>query len=157
MGISIARATKNDTADVAVMAGELLNEIMDATGEQTFNFNLDETIARLNEFLGQEIYVVFIARTGGGHPVGFVALCESHALHAEGAFGIIPELYVRPEYRSHKTGASLVGQARLFGTMRGWKRLEVTTPPLPWFDRTLAFYQREGFSIAGGRKLKAVL
>lgn len=25
---------------------------------------------------------------------------------------------------------------------RGWPMLEVTTPPLPGFDRTLAFYER---------------
>ena len=74
----------------------------------------------------------------------------------EGAFGIIPELYVRPEYRSRKLGTCLIEQAKLYGTERGWGRLEVTTPPLPWFDRTLAFYQSAGF-IAGGRKLKAVL
>jgi hypothetical protein len=40
---------------------------------------------------------------------------------------------------------------------KGWRRLEVTTPPLPQFDGTMAFYQREGFSIAGGRKLKLEL
>jgi hypothetical protein len=33
----------------------------------------------------------------------------------------------------------------------------VTTPPLPQFDRTLAFYAKQGFAITGGRKLKAVL
>jgi hypothetical protein len=44
-----------------------------------------------------------------------------------------------------------------FGNDRGWKRLEVTTPPLPQFDATLAFYEREGFEISGGRKLKAVI
>ncbi len=30
----------------------------------------------------------------------------------------------------------------------------MTTPPLPPFEKTLAFYEREGFAIAGGRKLK---
>jgi hypothetical protein len=33
----------------------------------------------------------------------------------------------------------------------------VTTPPLPPFEKTLAFYEREGFAIAGGRKLKVAL
>jgi hypothetical protein len=45
----------------------------------------------------------------------------------------------------------------LFGKARGWKRLEVTTPPLPQFEKTLAFYEREGFAITGGRKLKVLL
>jgi GNAT superfamily N-acetyltransferase len=84
-------------------------------------------------------------------------LCESHALYAEGAFGTIPELYVRPEYRSQGLGRSLLSQAMAFGSSRGWKRLEVATPPLPEFDRTLAFYEREGFAVTGGRKLKLLL
>lgn len=87
----------------------------------------------------------------------FIALYESYALYAEGAFGTIPELYVRPEYRTNELGLRLVSQAKAFGTSRGWTRLEVTTPPLPKFDRTLAFYEREGFAITGGRKLKISL
>jgi hypothetical protein len=51
----------------------------------------------------------------------------------------------------------LVASAREFGVERGWTRLEVTTPPLPQFDRTLTFYQRDGFAITGGRKLKVEL
>jgi hypothetical protein len=50
-----------------------------------------------------------------------------------------------------------VEQAKRFGSSRGWKRLEVTTPPLPQFDKTLSFYEREEFAITGGRKLKVLL
>jgi hypothetical protein len=80
MEINIERVRVDDAADVTMMAGELLNEIMSAIGEQSFNFCLDETIARLNKLLGQGIYVMFVARTGEGYPAGFVSLCESHAL-----------------------------------------------------------------------------
>lgn len=86
-----------------------------------------------------------------------IALYESYALYAEGAFGTIPELYVRPGFRSKELGFQLIAQAKSFGRSRGWKRLEVTTPPLPEFDKTLAFYEREGFAITGGRKLKIAL
>ncbi len=51
----------------------------------------------------------------------------------------------------------LLDAAREYGVRHGWTRLEVTTPPLPQFDRALAFYEREGFSISGGRKLKVAL
>ena len=139
------------------MVGELLAEIMSAIGVQAFHFDLAETISRLTDFLDQEKYFVFVARASGGNPAGFIALYESYALYAEGAFGTIPELYVRPHYRANELGLHLVSQAKSFGASRGWSRLEVTTPPLPQFDRTLAFYEREGFSISGGRKLKVSL
>ncbi|OGW49676.1 MAG: GNAT family N-acetyltransferase, partial [Nitrospirae bacterium RBG_19FT_COMBO_58_9] len=87
-------------------------------------------------------------------PLGFLALYESYALYAEGSFGTIPELFVRPAYRSSGVGATLISEAQGVGQARGWSRIEVTTPPLPQFDRTLAFYQQQGFSISGGRKLK---
>ena len=100
---------------------------------------------------------MFVARCGSGHPEGFITLYESYALYAEGAFGTIPELYVRPEYRTNGLGHHLVSRAKSFGTLRGWTRLEVTTPPLPQYDRTMAFYEREEFAITGGRKLKVLL
>lgn len=151
---TIHRATAGDTKEVAVMVGELLAEIMDAIGEQAFHFDLAETASRLTDFLDREKYFVFMALNESGQSAGFIALYESYALYAEGAFGTIPELYVRPEYRSNGLGIRLVAEAKSFGASRGWKRLEVTTPPLPQFERTLAFYEREGFSITGGRKLK---
>jgi GNAT superfamily N-acetyltransferase len=156
-GITVQRATSEDAQEVAIMVGELLTEIMNAIGAQAFNFDLDETVTRLRDFIDREKYFVFVARDHWRHAVGFVTLYESHALYAEGAFGTIPELYVRPEHRSNGVGLHLVSQVKSFGTSRGWRRLEVTTPPLPQFDRTLAFYEREGFSITGGRKLKVAI
>ena len=155
--LTIQRATTDDAAEIAVMVGELLSEIMTATGSRAFNFDLTKTTNRLVDLLSREKYFVFVALDACRKSAGFIALCESHALYAEGTFGIIPELYVRPKFRSNDLGLHLVSQAKRFGTSRGWRRLEVTTPPLPEFDRTLAFYEREGFSIAGGRKLKVVL
>ena len=155
--IVISRACSSDADEIAVMAGELLNEIMYATGVQAFNFRLDETIARLRDFITREQYFVFVARDDNANTSGFLALYESHALYAEGSFGTIPELYVRPVYRSQDVGHQLLAESRAFGRLRGWKRLEVTTPPLTEFDKTLAFYQREGFTITGGRKLKLSL
>lgn len=156
-GIDIQRAAAADAADIASLVGELLQEIMTAIGSRVFNFALDETMQRLRDFVDREKYFVFVARDGDGNAIAFVALHECYALYAEGAFGTIPELYVRPDWRSRQVGTRLLEQARAFGRARGWTRLEVTTPPLPCFDRTLAFYEREGFAITGGRKLKIAL
>lgn len=155
--IFIQKATTEDSKEVAIMVGELLTEISDAIGVKAFNFDLDDTKNRLKEFLNNDKYYVFVARREDTKPVGFIALYESYALYAEGIFGTIPELYVRPEYRSKNVGLKLIFQAKSFGTSHGWKRLEVTTPPLPQFNRAITFYEREGFTITGGRKLKLEL
>ena len=154
---AIYRATSDAAPAIAPMVGELLAEIMSSIGVQSFNFDLAETTLRLQDFLNREQYFVFAAQDVSGNPVGFISLYESYALYAEGAFGTIPEFYVRPQYRVNGVGLRLMSQAKSFGASRGWTRLEVTTPPLPQFDRTLAFYEREGFTVTGGRKLKVSL
>lgn len=145
----------NDYYDLAAMVGELLQEIMDKVNIQAFNFNAEETKQRAKDFISKEKYWVFIAKNiETTKNLGFVSLYESYALYSEGVYGTIPELYVRPDYRSEKIGNALIKRAIEFGEIKSWSRLEVTTPPLPQFDRTLRFYEAHGFEISGGRKLK---
>ncbi|MDE3048915.1 MAG: GNAT family N-acetyltransferase [Nitrospirota bacterium] len=153
MSIQIVQARLEDVESVATLVGELLQEIMAAVNDKVFGFHHADTVARARSWLKEGLYTVLLAHEGG-EPLGFLALYESYALYTEGAYGTIPEFYVRPAHRSNGVGAALLEQARRLGQSRGWRRLEVTTPPLPRFDRTLTFYQREGFSISGGRKLK---
>lgn len=155
--VEIERASRGDSKYVAEMVGELLNEIMGTVGVKAFNFSLDETASRLGDFLDCDKYFVFVASDKEEGPIGFATLYESYALYAEGAFGTIAEFYVRPAFRSSGVGGRLLAHVKAFGASRGWTRLEVTTPPLPQFDKTLAFYEREGFAITGGRKLKTSL
>jgi hypothetical protein len=103
----IQRAIAGDSQEVVVMVGELLIEIMEAIAERAINFDLAETASRLRDFLGREKYFVFIVRSESGHPAGFIALYDSYVLYAEGAFGTIPELYVRPESRFSESGLSV--------------------------------------------------
>ncbi len=154
----IGRAIKDQSDAIAILVGELLQEIMDRIGIDAFHFDHEETKMRLAEFIEQEKNFVFVAQDNeNGELIGFVTVYEGFALYAEGAFGTMAELYVRPSYRSQGIGNMLIQAVKDFSDKRGWKRLEVTTPPLPQFDATLAFYEREGFEISGGRKLKRVL
>lgn len=154
----IFRAIKDQSDAIAILVGELLQEIMDRIGINVFHFDLEETKARLAEFIEQEKNFVFVAQDNeNGELIGFVTVHEGFALYAEGVFGTMAELYVKPSSRSQGIGKMLIQAVKNFGDERGWKRLEVTTPPLPQFDATLAFYEREGFEISGGRKLKRVL
>ena len=82
--------------------------------------------------------------------VGIVTLSESISLYAGGHIGVINELYVVPEYRSEGVGKILLDAAKNLGEERGWVRLEVTTPG-DEYERTLRFYEREGFISIGPR------
>ena len=156
MSIRITQAQPSDAPLVADLVGELLQEIMTAIGAKAFEFSRVETEARARRWLTDGTYTVLLAYHDE-KVAGFLALSESRALYAEGTFGTIPELYVRPAFRSCNVGTALVAEATKLSRVRRWTRLEVTTPPLPQFDRTLAFYERQGFSISGGRKMKLSL
>ena len=153
--IEITSVNEESYGVLSLMVGELLSEIMDAVDEKVFNFDRNVTEKRAKGLIDAKKYWVFIANDiATGDVVGFVSLYESYALYAEGAYGTIPELYVRPAWRSNHVGTMLLESVMGYAKTRGWKRLEVTTPPLPEFDRTLHFYQTNGFEISGGRKLK---
>ena len=156
MTAEIHLARPEDAGVIAAMVGELLQEIMSAVREKAFNFDHHDTEARARAWLRDGFYLVLLAKQGQV-AVGFLALYESYALYTEGAYGTIPEFYVRPAHRSRGIGTALIAESKRLGQAKGWRRLEVTTPPLPEFDRTLAFYQRQGFAISGGRKLKVLL
>jgi len=114
MSIQITQAQPEDAAVVATLVGELLHEIMAAVSDKVFNFHQADTEARARAWLRDGCYSVLLARDGGV-PIGFLALYQSFALYTEGAYGTIPEFYVRPAYRSQGVGAVLLEQARLLG------------------------------------------
>ena len=153
--IEITPISKEHYHELSVMVGELLNEIMNKINEKAFNFDEKETEKRAQALIEDEKYWVFLAKdTESGALIGFVSLYESYALYTEGAYGTIPELYVRPDWRSKNIGKSLLNRATEYAQTKKWGRLEVTTPPLPEFKRTLKFYQENNFEISGGKKLK---
>lgn len=155
MEFEIIQASQDNAHELSILTGELLREIMDRINMKAFNFEQQETEARAKEMLSEKVYYAFLARERNtDEAIGFISLYESYALYSEGAYGTIPELYVRPEYRSGSIGASLLKRAKEFAVSKNWKRLEVTTPPIPEFDRTLSFYESNGFEISGGKKLK---
>ncbi len=156
MTFHIVRAEIHDAGTIATMVGELLHEIMALVRDKSFAFEYGKTVERARTWIQEGRYTVVLAWVDA-KPVGFLALAESYALYTAGVYGTIPEFYVRPQYRSQGIGAALLAEARQRGRQRGWTRLDVTTPPLPQFQRTLSFYQRNGFTISGGRKLKLEL
>lgn len=154
--INVHPIQETEYKELSIMVGELLTEIMEKIGADVFNFNRIDTEKRASYLISEGKYWVFIAHeTETKTIVGFVSLYESYALYSEGAYGTMPELYVKPKWRSKLVGQQLIHRVNKFAREKGWHRIEVTTPPLPEFEETLSFYQSNGFEISGGRKLKA--
>ncbi len=155
MDIEIQPVYQEDYLDLSIMVGELLNKTMTEINDHVFSYDQATTLERAKDLIAREKYWVFVAKdTHLGVNVGFISLYESFALYAEGAYGTIPELYVRPSSRSKTVGKQLLKEANRFAAQKGWKRLEVTTPRLPKFVRTLHFYLSNRFEVSGGKKLK---
>ena len=158
MNISIKTATAADAPVVAFLVNSLLSEIMERTGGQHFSVTDEETTELCRSLMEEGKYAAYLALdTATDTAVGCMTLCEAHALYARGTFGIIQELYISPDYRSRNVGAELLARAVEHAETLGWKRLELCTPPLPEFARALSFYEKHGFEVTGGRKMKFVL
>ncbi|MCW8930499.1 MAG: GNAT family N-acetyltransferase [Gammaproteobacteria bacterium] len=143
----------SQSEDIAKLAVCLTNEIIECTGIKHFDVDVPLAINLCENFVSNGLYHV-IAAFDGDKIIGFGAICESHSLYAEGSFGIIQEFYVMPEYRSKDVGKSLIHEILKFAKKQDWKRLELCTPPVPEFDRTVEFYKSNGFEITGGYKMK---
>ena len=58
--------------------------------------------------------------------VGLLTLVESFALYAGGEYGVIDEMYVRPEYRGQDVERQLLDEAVAIATRRRWFHLDIT-------------------------------
>lgn len=142
--------------EVARLAVCLANEIVERTGAKHFSVDIPSAERLCRKFISQGLYTV-VGAIDGDKIVGFGAVCESHSLYAEGSFGIVQEFYVVPESRSRSVGSGLLGAIIDVARTKGWVRLELCTPPIPEFDRTVSFYKQIGFEVTGGYKMKYVI
>ncbi|MCO5045327.1 MAG: GNAT family N-acetyltransferase [Verrucomicrobia bacterium] len=154
MEISVLAPSRSD--DIAELAVRLTDEIIQRTGVKAFGSDVPRARELCRRFMEAGQYTV-IAASEEGKIVGFGALCESHSIYAEGTFGILQEFYVAPERRSEGIGSALLAAIVAHAKERGWKRLELCTPPIPEFDATVQFYRKNGFEITGGHKMKRAI
>lgn len=144
--MEIRRAKQSDSESVASLVHALLEEL---SGTEPGGYAADELTARATTLMRSEELVALLAEQRG-EPIGVVVLNGCASLYA-GRFGEITELYVKPSFRSSGTGQALVEAACRYARSRSWSRLEVGTPELPVWSRTLAFYKRLGFTETGVR------
>jgi len=153
MNIHFKEATIADCELIANIVLELTREISELTKTQHFELDLKDTIEHCRALISEGHYAAIIALCDNT-PIALATLTETYALYAGGKIGVIQEFYVADNFRASGIGTRLIGQIRSYGKQHNWACIELCTPPLPEFDRTLNFYQKNGLAPVGGRKMR---
>jgi len=156
MDINYSVATINDSEAIAALVVALTAEISELTDATHFDIDLQGTIKRCQALMSAGQYAAIIA-SQNEMPIAIVTMTETVALYAGGNIGVIQEFYVVPEFRQYGIGSSLIEQVKQYANQHHWTCIELCTPPLPEFERTLNFYQKNGLSPVGGRKMRQTL
>jgi GNAT superfamily N-acetyltransferase len=138
---------------VLTLVERLLTEL---SGDPGHHASIDRNAVRPQLLEAPDRFSAFLAVDEQGTPVGVVTVTEAIAAYAGGRYGIISELYVEPTHRSAGVGRQLLGAVLSEARARGWARVDVTAPPGSRWDRTVSFYQQNGF-VFTGPKLKYLL
>jgi len=156
MEAKFREATVQDSEIIGSLVVDLTTEISEITNAKQFDIDLNSTIQRCNELISAGYYAAIIGEYEN-NPIAVVTISETYALYAGGKIGVIQEFYVSPEFRSTGVGSMLVQQVRKYGNKHNWACIELCTPPLPEFERTISFYQKNGLNPVGGRKMRETL
>jgi len=146
----IERAGERDIPTVLALVGQLLTEL-GGEGEEFAGIDRDKLEARIAPNLHSGRFLALLAREESGTAIGLLTLSESFALYAGGEYGVIDEMYVRPEHRDRGVGQALVEAAAAVARERSWFRLDVTGPAVDGEGRVTRFYERSGFEFTGGK------
>lgn len=141
--ISLIVADESHTHVVAALLAGLFEDV-------EHNLSFEEIADMFADIDASDHHSTFLALNEDGDAVGVITVAECMSVSAGGHYGVINELYVVPDYRSEGVGKMLMDFAKEIGEQRGWARIEVTTPG-DEFDKTLRFYEREGFMKIGPR------
>jgi len=153
MKLEFTQANSNDAKIIGKFVVDLTNEICERTNANHFGIELETTIKRCKELLSKGHYLAILGWSNN-KPIAVATFNEIYALYAGGKIGAIQEFYVIPEHRSTGIGKLLVNEVRTYGKNNNWSCIELCTPPLPEFERTLSFYQTNGLVPVGGRKMR---
>ncbi|MBD9356193.1 GNAT family N-acetyltransferase [Methylomonas albis] len=153
MTLEFIQATPAHPEIISSLVVRLTQEICERTHAQHFDIDLAGTVQRCAELLSAGHYAAIVGWSDNV-PVAVSTMTETYALYAGGKVGVIQEFYVIPEFRRSGVGALLIEQVKNLGRQRGWSCMELCTPPLPEFERTLSFYQQNGLMPVGGRKMR---
>ncbi|MCD9146694.1 GNAT family N-acetyltransferase [Pseudophaeobacter flagellatus] len=143
--MEIIEATPADSVLVADFITRLLAELSGAENSDPSDLlEISASLLARDDVIGLFAY-------DGDAPIGLIMLNQCAAIYAGGLFGEVTELFVQSDRRSVGVAQTLLHAAKELGRARGWTRLEVGAPTQPKWQRSLRFYQREGFQETGPR------
>jgi len=142
MKIEIQLVTQQDIPEVLDLHQSLYLEL----GEEK------ESIAFLDESLIESVLkngkTQILKASSANKIIGIISISEGQAIYAGGEYGIINDMYVKPEFRSLNIGQQLINKTKKIAAAKGWKRIEVTAPT-DGNKRTVQFYEKNRFSFTG--------
>lgn len=147
----LREAKSQDAKQIANLLSTFGNEIFDLTGAV---INTDKVLIQnlFNDNLDKDFRAFVYERDG--EVIGFITFSDSFSLYAQGHYITITELYVAEVYRSQEIGKKLLNEVLETAKKEKKSRIELTTPPLPIFQRSLDFYLNNSFEVTGGKKVK---
>jgi GNAT superfamily N-acetyltransferase len=148
MAVIVAPATEQDLPIVLDLVGELLAELGEE-GDEFTGTDATKLLADATESLRSGRFLALLARDDRGAPLGVLTLSVSFAIYAGGEYGVIDEMYVRPDVRCQGVGGRLAHEAVSIARDKGWFRLDVTAPEALRHQRAREFYERSGFEFTG--------
>jgi GNAT superfamily N-acetyltransferase len=149
---TIRPAGDGDVAAVALAVEALLLEL---GGRRPAREELEAEIRAALEDPG--VGAILVAEAGAAL-VGVLSASWQRALHVPGRYATIQDLWVDPEWRSHRVGAALVDELVALCGKQGVARVEVGLPRES-FDAiraTEAFYLGNGFEHLGPRMRRLI-
>lgn len=143
----VREAGEADVPAAAAAVGALLDEL---GGEAPSAPELEAATRLLVE--RPELGSLLVAEAGG-EVVGVLAASWVHAVHVPGHYGVIQDLWVRPDCRSRAVGRELVERYAEIAGEHGAARLEVGLPKENFerIEATERFYEANGFVSLGIR------
>jgi len=147
----IRDALKSDAKDIASLLSDFADEIFKLTN-QSINSDKKQIDELFDKYLDNKFRAFVYEKEN--KIIGFITFIEAFSLYAKGEYIIITELYVSQKYRNKNIGKELLAKVINLAKKNNKKTIELTTPPLPQFQKSLDFYIKNGFKITGGKKVK---
>jgi GNAT superfamily N-acetyltransferase len=145
-----SRVRPAEAGDVVAAAGAIGALLEELGGEAPPPAELEAATRVLVE--RPETGTLLVAEAGG-EVVGVLAASWVHAVHVPGRYGVIQDLWVRPDFRSRAVGRDLVESYAALAREAGAARLEVGLPKQTFarIEATERFYTANEFVSLGIR------